>query len=223
MAGRARNPFRGAVELPTRTPRSPPTRRRRRATRAWEPDSEEESHPDAENRELPTTPGGRRLRGGRRGPSPRRGLALERPDHAQLEVVTRMLLRDRFPFVGPLLRRLRDQAVRLRDQAVRLRSRRFSKKTLFGLGERPPWGPRPGRLLAPAGCGSAACASSQRGHRRGICGAVLPRPAPSAPRPPVGLGARLSGLCCGRSLGGGSAVAGRGSHTRNVNARELDG
>lgn len=187
MAGRARNPFRGAVELPTRTPRSPPTRRRRRATRAWEPDSEESPHPDAEDCELPTTPGGRRLRGGRRGPSPRRGLALERPDHAQLEVVTRMLLRDRFPFVGPLLRRLRDQAVRLRDQAVRLRSRRFSKKTLFGLGERPPWGPRPGRLLAPSRlrlCSVCVVpAGASAGHLRGRAPAARPVRASSSGGP----------------------------------------
>lgn len=104
-----------------------PSRRRRRATGAGEPEMEE-PQAEVEKPQPPLPVGGGNLPGGARDYSPRRTRNLNAQKCMQMEVVSKTLLLGRFQFLNCLLEQLR-------DKVQQLRRRQVNSRTSFGIGE----------------------------------------------------------------------------------------
>lgn len=127
MVGQTRSKLKEAASEPAHSSRALPSRRRRRATGAGEPEMEE---PQAQvEKPQPLLPvGGGNLPGGARDYSPRRTRNPNAQNCMQMEVVAKTLLLGRFPFLNCLLEQLR-------DKVQQLRRRQVNSRTSLGVGE----------------------------------------------------------------------------------------
>lgn len=138
MVGRARHKLTEAGPESPQSARAAPSKRRRRATGAGEPEMELEPPAQMEKSGPPGQSflmGGRNLPGGARDFSPRRIRSLNAQNCLQLEAVARSLLVGRFQFLHCILEQLR-------EKMQGLQVHRFSSKTTLGIGE-PRGGPNP--------------------------------------------------------------------------------
>ncbi|XP_048193082.1 probable C-mannosyltransferase DPY19L2 [Perognathus longimembris pacificus] len=128
MVGRTRNKPRGPE--PALLARAAPTKRRRPATGAGEPELEEEPQapgPTSGSLPQPLLPGGgRHLPGGARDYSPRRIRNLNGQNYANLEAVSRSALQGRFQFLHSFVEQVR-------HKMLGLQVRRFSSRTTWGI------------------------------------------------------------------------------------------
>ncbi|XP_073921401.1 probable C-mannosyltransferase DPY19L2 isoform X3 [Castor canadensis] len=129
MVGRARHKLTEAGPESPQSARAAPSKRRRRATGAGEPEMELEPPAQMEKSGPPGQSflmGGRNLPGGARDFSPRRIRSLNAQNCLQLEAVARSLLVGRFQFLHCILEQLR-------EKMQGLQVHRFSSKTTLGI------------------------------------------------------------------------------------------